>query len=284
MFRGQPNNPQWRDMAPLWPKTNDDFLRKIDELIRSNISNEYFGATELSNKLGVSISYLNRVLNERIGISAGKLIRNTRMNLAYKLITESDLPVKNIGIQVGYLQQANFTRAFVNKYQKTPSSFRSKDISEIDFKIDWESELSIQEIEKVIAFLLSNRQIAIGVRELCEQIENPEYKITELANSCSMSKSQLNRMLTKHLNVSTALFIRYLKISYVVNDLCHSNKDITQLIYGVNFFDTAYFNKCFKKVYRITPRAYRKHNSEKSIPCFFTEIVEALKNDKIMHL
>lgn len=114
------------DMEPLWPEIENLFLQKVDILIRKNISNNYFGAAELSNELGISSSQLNRQLNQSLGLTAGKLIREKRLEYARKLIEDTNLALKNIGVRVAYLEQANFTRAFVKEFGVTPSSLRDR--------------------------------------------------------------------------------------------------------------------------------------------------------------
>ena len=118
------SHPSLTDMEPLWPKNNHPILRKIDLLIRSNVSNELFDANNLSKQVGISVSSLNRFLKSEVNASAGTLIKNFRLEVAYQMITETDIPIKSIGISIGFVQPSNFTRAFIRKYKKRPSQLR----------------------------------------------------------------------------------------------------------------------------------------------------------------
>lgn len=114
------------EMKPLWPKTTHPFLKKIDHLIRFNVSNHLFDANDLSRQLGISASTLNRFLKKEVDTSSGKLIRNFRLAIAYRLITETNMPLKSISLRIGFIEPSNFTRSFLQRYHKRPSDLRMK--------------------------------------------------------------------------------------------------------------------------------------------------------------
>lgn len=112
------------NIEPLWPKTNDRLLKRIDLLIRSNVSNALFDSNTLSENLGISMSTLNRFLKQKVDSSAARLLKNLRLEIAYRMVTQTYVPLKNISIHIGYRQQSNFTRAFIQKFGQSPTAIR----------------------------------------------------------------------------------------------------------------------------------------------------------------
>lgn len=277
------SHPSLTDMEPLWPKNNHPILRKIDLLIRSNVSNELFDANNLSKQVGISVSSLNRFLKSEVNASAGTLIKNFRLEVAYQMITETDIPIKSIGINIGFVQPSNFTRAFIRKYKKRPSQLRL-DSTQKKISINWSSPLSEEERLYFLRFLSKNTRISNGIYSFCSQIENLDNTLAEFSNSCCLSPSQLNRILRKNLNTSASVLLRYLRISYVLYYLIETDKNISDLIYSANFCDTSYFYKCFKSIYKVTPKTYLKVISNSSDHLLYPRILHMHKSDKWMRL
>lgn len=104
------------------------FLRKVNNIIRTEFSNADFDVSTLAAMTFLSPSQLNRRLQKVGQVSAGQLITNMRMEQANYLITNGITSIGAISDQVGYRNQASFSRAFKNRFGYSPSQhhIRSK--------------------------------------------------------------------------------------------------------------------------------------------------------------
>ncbi len=102
---------------------DQQFLKKVIEIIESHIEEEEFSAKVLAKEAAISVSQLNRKLHAIIGRPAGQLIRNIRMEKAAALIKTKSVPLKEIAFKVGFGDQSNFSRAFRQYYGVSPSEY-----------------------------------------------------------------------------------------------------------------------------------------------------------------
>jgi AraC-like DNA-binding protein len=73
--------------------------------------------------LGLSVRTLQRRLDAN-ALSYRSLLSSLRMQRAKSLVMETDAPLKQIGLQLGYSEPAHFTRAFRKHFGCAPSSLR----------------------------------------------------------------------------------------------------------------------------------------------------------------
>jgi AraC-like DNA-binding protein len=74
----------------------------------------------------VSRSSLQREFSEHFGISPKQYIIKLRMNLALRLLVEARLPVREIALSCGFLDEKYFSRAFKKQYGCSPSEMRKR--------------------------------------------------------------------------------------------------------------------------------------------------------------
>ena len=100
------------------------FLEKVIETIESEIGNQQFNVEALSDVVGMSVVHLNRKLNALINQTAGNLLRSMRLQRAAELISQNAGNIAEICYQVGFSDQANFTRAFKKQFGMPPSEYK----------------------------------------------------------------------------------------------------------------------------------------------------------------
>jgi signal transduction histidine kinase/ligand-binding sensor domain-containing protein/DNA-binding response OmpR family regulator len=100
------------------------FLERILKEIEIRISDEHFSVEKLADHVGMSVSQLNRKLNALIDQPAGQLIRSQRLQRAADLLKQNAGNVAEICYQVGFSDQANFSRAFKKQFGVSPSAYR----------------------------------------------------------------------------------------------------------------------------------------------------------------
>jgi AraC-like DNA-binding protein len=75
--------------------------------------------------LDISCRTLQRLL-DREGLNYRSLLNHVRMDRAYRLINETNAPIKRISSELGYGHPAHFTRAFSAQFGCPPSFFRTR--------------------------------------------------------------------------------------------------------------------------------------------------------------
>ncbi|MEM7371998.1 MAG: response regulator [Bacteroidota bacterium] len=101
----------------------DDFLRKVHEVIESNMSQSYDMPT-LCKKLGMGRTNVHRKFKALTGTSSSRYIRRFRLQKARQLLTESDLQVSEIAYEVGFSDPSYFTKSFRLEFGVPPKEFR----------------------------------------------------------------------------------------------------------------------------------------------------------------
>ena len=75
--------------------------------------------------VGISPSYLSRLFHKVSGETFSDYLMRLRMEKAGALLKKQDYRLYDVALQVGYDNPKNFSRAFRNYYQCTPSQYRN---------------------------------------------------------------------------------------------------------------------------------------------------------------
>ncbi len=102
---------------------DDRFTQKFFQVIEDNIANTDLNIDLLSREIGLSRANLYRKLKAITELSPTELIRNKRLEIAAKLLLESDYTVSEISFHVGFNSHAYFTNSFKSVYGYSPSEF-----------------------------------------------------------------------------------------------------------------------------------------------------------------
>lgn len=81
----------------------------------------------LSKVVGVSSFTMQRVCKLIFGKPVHHLVLEKRLEKAFKLITETNLPIKQIISETGFKSISTFTHEFYGKYHTTPGALRNKE-------------------------------------------------------------------------------------------------------------------------------------------------------------
>ena len=103
-------------------KFDDMLLKESMEYIDSHF--QHASLTELADKLHQSQYSLSRLLKEKTGETFREMVLNKRFYRAQELLTESDLPINDVILSVGYENTSYFHRKFKEKYNMTPRKYR----------------------------------------------------------------------------------------------------------------------------------------------------------------
>jgi len=100
------------------------FLEKAISVVESNFSNDQFKVNQFAGSLNMSPSQLNRKLQALVDQSAVQFIISVRLQYAAKLLRLKNKTIAEISYEVGYNDQAYFTRVFKKQFGVSPSEFR----------------------------------------------------------------------------------------------------------------------------------------------------------------
>lgn len=101
----------------------DDMLVK-ESMEYINTQYQHASLTELADRLHQSQYALSRLLKEKTGETFREMVLNKRFYRAQELLTESDLPINDVILSVGYENTSYFHRKFKEKYNMTPRRYR----------------------------------------------------------------------------------------------------------------------------------------------------------------
>jgi len=103
---------------------DQQFFEKTVNTIEAHFYDEYFNAEKLASAVNMSVSQLNRKLKALVDQPAGQLIRSLRLQRAADLFKKNTGTVAEICYQVGFCDQAYFSRAFKKQFGSSPSEYK----------------------------------------------------------------------------------------------------------------------------------------------------------------
>lgn len=104
-------------------KTDEAFLRKLDEYIRDNIKDPNIDIDMLAEHMFMSRTTFYRKIKSLSSLSPKELIDITRLKKAASLIAENEFSLFEISKKVGYSSQSLFTRNFQKYFKMTPIEY-----------------------------------------------------------------------------------------------------------------------------------------------------------------
>lgn len=108
-------------------ETRPDAARRLAARYTELLERDFrsgMSVSDFASKLGVTSTHLTRVCNQTCARSASELMHDRLLFEARRLLTETEMPVKEISDALGFTSPAYFTRAFQARAGKTPTAFR----------------------------------------------------------------------------------------------------------------------------------------------------------------
>lgn len=106
-------------------KTDEAFLKKLDEEIIKNITDQNLSVESLSEIMNMSRSTLYRKIKDISNLSPNELINVVRLKKAAELLLNEDYKMYEIAEMVGYKSQTSFGRNFQKHFKMSPSDYIS---------------------------------------------------------------------------------------------------------------------------------------------------------------
>ena len=102
---------------------DEKFIKKVDEIIISNISDSKLSVDTLAENMNMSRSTLYRKINSISNLSPNDLINISRLKKAAELLKTGDYKIYEIAELVGFNSQVSFGRSFQRQFKMTPSEY-----------------------------------------------------------------------------------------------------------------------------------------------------------------
>lgn len=99
------------------------------------------------------------------------------------------------------------------------------------------------------------------LRKFAERIEavyaDPEYNVEKLSETLGLSRGHLHRKIKELTGTAPVEFLRTYRLNKATQLLRQNAYTVSEVAYRTGFSSPAYFSKCFKAVYGVTPTEYQ---------------------------
>jgi len=113
------------DADAVTPSNSDLRVDVIDSFFANSLR-ENVTKDDLCARLHLSPRQLHRFLQKRYGMNFREKLVSTRMTHAGWLLRNTDLPIQQVALQVGYTSVPSFSRSFTQFHSLPPKQFRQQ--------------------------------------------------------------------------------------------------------------------------------------------------------------
>lgn len=104
-------------------KVDEEFLRKINEIIRSNFNNPEFSMEDVISSLGMSRTTFYRKIKGMLDLNPNDYIKIQRLKRAAQLFQEGHTGVSEVCYMVGFSSPGYFTKCFQKQFGVSPKEY-----------------------------------------------------------------------------------------------------------------------------------------------------------------
>lgn len=103
---------------------NSELGDRILDYIQEHYKGYDLNLEKISDFFQMSLSYFSRFMKDQTGYTFTEYVTHLRMEEVKRLLKETDIPIKDIVVSVGYADVPNFMRKFKNSEGITPGQYR----------------------------------------------------------------------------------------------------------------------------------------------------------------
>lgn len=122
-----------RSLLPLQPcdhihkMFNFEIVRDVIRILSENHGDPDLSLEKVAKSLALSPAQLSRILNQDVGVSFRRLLRQTRIEEAKHLLASRRYSIKEVALRVGFSDSHYFSRTFKALTGQSASEYRLKD-------------------------------------------------------------------------------------------------------------------------------------------------------------
>lgn len=133
----------------------------------------------------------------------------------------------------------------------------SKEMMKMRTYLDSEVNLPEPEFVQLDKLLLEK-----AVKAVEDNLTEPDFDVTALADAMNMSRSTLTRKLKAITGRTPLDFIRNIKMKHARHMLEDKDRSVTEVAATLGYFNRKYFTACFKEEFGMTPSEFQKSVAE----------------------
>lgn len=106
--------------------------------------------------------------------------------------------------------------------------------------------------------LQASRFFSECTRIIEQHIDNPAFGVEQFSREIGMSHSSLYKKTKETFGISVNTLIRLIRLKYATKMLTYDSCKVYEAAFCSGFRDMKYFRKKFKKIYHMTPSAFKR--------------------------
>ncbi len=114
----------------LFPKLRQkhyaNLINNMKKYVNQHYANPEFSLEQMANEFNMTISSLSKFFKDITGTNINDYITELKIEKAKQLLGETNMPIYEIGMEVGYYNVNSFIRRFKQIVDKTPGEFRKE--------------------------------------------------------------------------------------------------------------------------------------------------------------
>ena len=99
-------------------------LRLVLDYLHDNLGSE-IKLEDLARLAGLNMFYFARCFKQSTGLPPHRYLLAERLKLSRRMLAETDLPLAEIALKIGFSSQSHFTEAFRRQLKTTPKKYRT---------------------------------------------------------------------------------------------------------------------------------------------------------------
>lgn len=115
-----------RQFSRFKDNKSTELKKGILNYVNSHFMESSMGLEAVADEFGITANYLSRFFKQETGCTFIQYVTMIRMDRAKDLLINSEMPVKDVVAESGYIDVANFVRKFKNYEGVTPGQYREK--------------------------------------------------------------------------------------------------------------------------------------------------------------
>ena len=108
---------------------SNDIIKTAKQFIEDNYSKD-ISLDDVSRKVNISPYYFSKIFKDESGLNFIEYLTNLRIDNAKKLLSDTDMSIKEICLSCGYTDPNYFSRSFKKNVGTTPTEYKDGKLAE----------------------------------------------------------------------------------------------------------------------------------------------------------